>query len=68
MSRETLELMDRLDRIVVAHEGRFYLAKDSRMSAETLRASDKRVPEFVSMRRALRASAFQSSQSERLQL
>jgi FAD/FMN-containing dehydrogenase len=68
VSRETLELMDRLDRIVVAHEGRFYLAKDSRMSAETLRASDKRVPEFVSMRRALRASAFQSSQSERLQL
>lgn len=68
ISQWTLDLMDRLDRIVLAHGGRFYLAKDSRMSAQTLRASDERVPEFFAKRQALGTAAFQSSQSERLQL
>ena len=68
VSQRTLELMERLDRIVVDHGGRFYLAKDSRMNAQTLRASDARVPQFVAQRQGLGATAFQSSQSERLQL
>jgi FAD/FMN-containing dehydrogenase len=68
VSPQTLELMERIDRIVLDHAGRFYLAKDSRMSAQTLRASDKRVPKFVKRRRSLGAKAFQSSQSERLKL
>ena len=68
VAQRTLELMERLDRIVVDHGGRFYLAKDSRMNAQTLRASDARVPQFVAQRRGLGATAFQSSQSERLQL
>jgi hypothetical protein len=59
---------NRLDRIVVDHDGRFYLAKDSRMTAQTLRASDERVSDFVAQRQHLGATAFQSSQSERLQL
>ncbi len=69
VSPRTLALMERLDAIVIDHGGRFYLAKDSRMSAETLRASDARVPAFVAMRKALHADAtFQSRQSERLKL
>jgi hypothetical protein len=68
VSQQTMELMNRLDRIVVDHDGRFYLAKDSRMTAQTLRASDERVSDFVAQRQHLGATAFQSSQSERLQL
>jgi len=68
VSPQTLALMERLDGIVVDHGGRFYLAKDSRMNAQTLRASDGRVPDFVAQRQGMGATAFQSSQSERLQL
>ena len=68
VSQQTLALMDRIDRIVIDHAGRFYLAKDSRMTAQTLRASDARVPEFVARRQSFGAAAFQSSQSERLAL
>ena len=68
VSPRTLALMERIDRIVLDHGGRFYLAKDSRMSAQTLRASDGRVPEFTARRRDLGAATFQSSQSERLDL
>ncbi len=68
VSQRTLGLMTRLDAVVLAHGGRFYLAKDSRMSARTLRLSDERTSDFIAMRQALSASSFQSSQSERLQL
>ena len=68
VSPQTLALMERIDRIVVDHGGRFYLAKDSRMSAQTLRDSDGRVAEFVARRQQLGAANFQSSQSERLAL
>ena len=62
-------LMDRLDRITLDHGGRFYLAKDARLSAETLRAADPRVEAFTRMRREDGAArAFASLQSERLKL
>ena len=65
----TLNLMDRLDRITLDHGGRFYLAKDARMSAETFRAADPRVAEFTAMRTGTGASdVFVSAQSERLAL
>ena len=67
---KTLTLLDRLDQITLDHGGRFYLAKDSRMSAETLRASDDlRVSAFKAARRSQGAEAqFQSAQAERLAL
>ena len=69
LSRRAPALLERLDRIVIDHGGRFYLAKDARMSAETLRRSDPRTGDFVAMRhRAGRARAFASSQSARLGL
>lgn len=65
----SLSLMTRLDRIVTEHQGRFYLAKDSRMTAETLRASDPRVSAFTAMRQSHGHRAhFKSAQAERLSL
>ncbi|BBU57666.1 hypothetical protein KU6B_39310 [Mameliella alba] len=69
MKAHTLDLLDRLDAIAVAHGGRFYLAKDSRMRADTLRQADDRVSEFQEMRETLGLKAhFASAQSERLSL
>ncbi|WP_299410253.1 FAD-binding oxidoreductase [uncultured Roseobacter sp.] len=69
VNRTTLQLMERLDAITLAHQGRFYLAKDSRMSAQTLRSSDTRVSDFEAMRAAGGLPArFHSKQSERLSL
>jgi decaprenylphospho-beta-D-ribofuranose 2-oxidase len=66
---ETLALLNELDRITLDHGGRFYLAKDSRMSAETFRASERRHEEFLSMRTETgTATSFASAQSERLKL
>jgi decaprenylphospho-beta-D-ribofuranose 2-oxidase len=69
VNRRTLALMPTLDRITLDHGGRFYLAKDSRMPAETLAASDPRAVAFAAMRQATGMHArFQSAQSERLAL
>ena len=65
----SLALMQRLDDITLAHGGRFYLAKDSRLSADTLRKADPRTAGFVAMRgQDDRAGTFASGQSERLKL
>lgn len=69
ISQKTLALMQRLDQITVAHGGRFYLAKDSRMSRDTLEQSDTRVAAFRSMREKTGTTGlFASLQSDRLSL
>ncbi|MCB1405632.1 MAG: FAD-binding oxidoreductase [Rhodobacteraceae bacterium] len=67
VNRRSLALMPELDRITADHGGRFYLAKDSRMSAETLRRTDPRWAAFAQFRHESGlASRFASAQSERL--
>ena len=68
-STASLALMQKLDAITVAYGGRFYLAKDARMSSATLEAADPRLYAFREMRRASGAAAsFFSLQSQRLSL
>ena len=68
-NRRSLNLMTALDKIVIRHGGRFYLAKDSRMTADTLAQSDRRTVDFVKMRNKTGLKDnFQSAQSERLAL
>lgn len=64
----TLALMERLDAITLDHGGRFYLAKDARMSAATLARSDPRHADFREFRERRDLAAFRSAQAERLQL
>ncbi len=66
---KTLTLMQQLDLITLKHAGRFYLAKDSRMSRDTFLSSDPRAKTYKSFRvdGGLNYS-FSSAQSERLGL
>ena len=64
-----LALMAELDRITLDHGGRFYLAKDARLTAQTFHAADPRAAAFRKTREGDgTAAAFASTQSERLQL
>lgn len=66
-SPRALALLPVLDRITADHGGRFYLAKDARMSAETLLRTDPRFADFTRFRRETGlADTFTSAQSERL--
>ncbi len=62
-------LMPKLDAITLEHGGRFYLAKDSRLPADTLATADPRAADFAAWRaeRGL-TTQFASAQSERLKL
>lgn len=69
MRRGTPALFNKLQRIATDYGGRFYLAKDSLLDAETLRAADPRSIGFAEMRRDTGVAArFVSAQSERLGL
>jgi FAD/FMN-containing dehydrogenase len=62
-------LLDALDRIVLDHGGRHYLAKDARMSAATFRAGYPHWEEFEAVRERWHAAGkFASAQSRRLGL
>jgi decaprenylphospho-beta-D-ribofuranose 2-oxidase len=69
LNPKSLALMERLDRITIAHGGRFYLAKDARMSAATFAESDGRVADFRALRQQQGLGEhFASAQSDRLSL
>lgn len=66
INNKNLKLMKALDEITIKHEGRFYLAKDSRMKKETFQKSDKRIKDFKRYRKGKSKNSFSSSQSKRL--
>ena len=70
VTAQALTLMDTLDEITIAHGGRLYLAKDSRMTQTTMEAGyGDKLTEFRTLREETGAkSAFQSLQSKRLNL
>jgi decaprenylphospho-beta-D-ribofuranose 2-oxidase len=62
-------LCNTLDELVVAAGGRVYLAKDSRLSAQTFRAMYPRLEEFLQIRRKVDPEGlFNSDLARRLQL
>jgi len=67
-TERSLALMEQLDTITLAHQGRFYLAKDARMP-EAVAKADPRAVAFAAMRaQAGLTDRFTSVQSERLGL
>lgn len=69
VSVSTFALLDRLDQITLDYGGRFYLAKDARMTRDTFFASDPRATAFAAMRDEMGWSRkFVSAQSQRLGL
>ena len=67
--RKLAELVARLDEIVLSHQGRLYLAKDSLMSRETIARMYERIPEFLKIKSELDPSQrFISDQGRRLGL
>ena len=68
-SRGAFTLLDRLDELVLGFQGRVYLSKDARMTAETFRACYPRWQEFEQIRARFGASGrFVTHQSQRLGL
>ena len=66
---KTLELLNRLDEITLRHNGRFYLAKDSRIKKEIFKKSDSRLNNFIDLRTKVGSNkVFRSSQSNRLEI
>lgn len=69
MQSGLLPLLEELDRMVLDHGGRLYLAKDARMSAATFRQSYPRWEEFQALRERYGARGkFVSLQAQRLGL
>jgi hypothetical protein len=69
VDRETLALLDRLDRFTADHGGRLYLAKDGRASPAGGQAGYPRLAEFREVRRRWGLDTlFKSLQSQRLEI
>jgi len=68
VTKRNIELMELLDKITIKYKGRFYLAKDSRMTNRTLEKSDNRFEKYKKFRSLKMKKSFSSVQSERLGL
>lgn len=69
INAKTLALMNQLDRITLQHGGRFYLAKDSRMSPDVFKQSEHRADGYRQYRtQAGVLDTYSSAQSKRLGL
>ncbi|CAA6802145.1 MAG: FAD-linked oxidase [uncultured Campylobacterales bacterium] len=69
IEKGVFELLDTLDEIVLKHGGRMYLAKDARMSKETLHKSYPKIKEFLNIRKKYNLTdKFNSLQSKRLDI
>ena len=67
VSDAALTLLTRLDQITLDHGGRYYLAKDARVSRDVLHKADPRLTKFRTQREVEGLiPAFASAQSERL--
>ena len=63
------ELLDGLDKIVLEHGGRFYLAKDVRVSKETFEVGYKEIDKFRELREMYKMDKkFNSLQSKRVRI
>ena len=68
-SKNTLRLLEKLDEITLKYNGRFYLAKDARMTKEIFKKSDNRISDFINFKNKNNFDKnFRSSQSSRLEL
>lgn len=68
IAKKNIDLMEKLDEITLKYKGRFYLAKDSRMSSYTLEKSDVRFEKYRKFRSSKMKKSFSSVQSKRLEL
>tara|TARA_A100001015_G_C15037932_1_gene737578 strand:+ start:1229 stop:2545 length:1317 start_codon:yes stop_codon:yes gene_type:complete len=69
VSRKVLLLLEELDEIVIKHKGRFYLAKDSRMTSHVLKKTDERYKQFKEFRKKnMFEKNYNSEQSLRLDI
>jgi decaprenylphospho-beta-D-ribofuranose 2-oxidase len=69
VTQANLDLLDRLDKIVLEHNGRLYLAKDSRAAPDTIAAGYPLLEQFreVRLRYGLKGQV-ESHLSRRLEL
>ncbi len=69
LNDKTLGAANELDKIVLKHNGRFYLVKDSRISSKDFHLSDNRFIDFINFRKNNNLTEFfNSTQSKRLKL
>ena len=69
IQRNLLKLLSGLDEIVIKHGGRFYLAKDARVSRETFEVGYECIEKFRKLRQQYEMSSkFNSLQSQRVGL
>jgi FAD/FMN-containing dehydrogenase len=69
LTNDLLDFLKKLDEIVLAHKGRVYLAKDSRLPAATFRAMYPRLDEFLGVKRSLDPeNRFTSDLARRLEI